>query len=68
MKDSQDRRVVIIGGGIVGLHLARILSEKGMETELHESKKDVSEGADRASGILSVSGLGRRAWITRTQR
>jgi flavin-dependent dehydrogenase len=57
--DSQDRKVVIIGGGVIGLHLARLLAEKGVETELHESKKDVSEGADRASGILSVRGLGK---------
>lgn len=49
--------VKIIGGGIVGLHLARRLAEKEIEVELYESKKDISEGADKASGILSMSGL-----------
>jgi len=39
------------------LHLARRLAERGAEAELWESKRDVSEGADRASGILSISGL-----------
>lgn len=50
---------VIIGGGVVGLHLARRLAELGVEAELYESKQDVSEGADRASGVLSIRGLGR---------
>jgi flavin-dependent dehydrogenase len=49
--------VKIIGGGIVGLHLARRLAEKDIEVELYESKRDISEGADKASGILSMSGL-----------
>jgi flavin-dependent dehydrogenase len=49
--------VKIIGGGIVGLHLARRLAENDIEVELFESKRDVSEGADKASGILSMSGL-----------
>jgi flavin-dependent dehydrogenase len=59
LEDYQGRRAVIIGGGVVGLHLARRLAESGIETELHEAKRDVSEGADRASGILSISGLGK---------
>jgi flavin-dependent dehydrogenase len=49
--------VKIIGGGIVGLHLARRLADQGVEVDLFESKRDVSEGADKASGILSISGL-----------
>lgn len=51
------QNVKIVGGGIVGLHLARRLSENGIETELYESKRDITEGADKASGILSINGL-----------
>ncbi len=57
MSVNEDKKTIIIGGGIVGLHLARRLAEGGVEVELFESKRDVSEGAERASGILSISGL-----------
>jgi digeranylgeranylglycerophospholipid reductase len=53
------QEAIIVGGGIVGLHLARRLAEKGVGVTLYESKRDVSEGADKASGILSMSGLKR---------
>lgn len=57
LKDSETKGTIIIGGGVVGLHLARRLAERGMDVKLYESKRDISEGADRASGILSISGL-----------
>ncbi|MDE1865335.1 MAG: NAD(P)/FAD-dependent oxidoreductase [Candidatus Micrarchaeota archaeon] len=57
MDYKRPQRTIIVGGGVVGLHLARRLAERGEEVELHESRREVSEGADRASGILSISGL-----------
>jgi digeranylgeranylglycerophospholipid reductase len=57
LERKEKRKVIIVGGGIVGLHLARRLAERGVEVELNESKRDISEGADKASGILSISGL-----------
>ncbi len=55
--ECKEKKVIIVGGGIVGLHLARRLAERDVDVELCESKRDVSEGADKASGILSISGL-----------
>jgi flavin-dependent dehydrogenase len=52
------KSVVIIGAGVVGLTLARELASQGIDTRVCESKKNVSEGAARASGILSIAGLG----------
>jgi flavin-dependent dehydrogenase len=52
------KSVVIIGAGVVGLTLARELASHGIDTKVYESKKTVSEGAARASGILSIAGLG----------
>ena len=51
------KKVVIIGGGVVGLHLARRLAELSINVVVHESKRSVAEGADKASGILSINGL-----------
>ena len=59
LSSAEEVKTIIIGGGIVGLHLARRLAERGVEAELYEAKRDVSEGADKASGILSISGLKR---------
>jgi flavin-dependent dehydrogenase len=53
------KRVIIVGGGVVGLHLARRLAALSIEVELHESKGSVSEGAERASGIVSIRGLSK---------
>lgn len=51
------KKVVIVGGGVVGLHLAKRLCELEIEVEVHDSKKEISDGAAKASGILSIKGL-----------
>ncbi|MGC8495706.1 MAG: FAD-dependent oxidoreductase [Candidatus Micrarchaeia archaeon] len=51
--------VYIIGAGIVGLSLARELAENGINATVYESKATPEEGADKASGILSISGIKR---------
>ena len=53
------KRVVVIGAGVVGLVLSKELASLGIETTVYDSKKDVVEGAERASGILSKRGLER---------
>jgi digeranylgeranylglycerophospholipid reductase len=50
-------RVIIIGAGIVGLYLAKELALKNIEVEVYDRKHDVTEGAGKASGILSITGL-----------
>ncbi len=52
-------RAVVVGGGIVGLHFARLAADAGIEVVLYESKPRVSDSAGRASGILSIRGLSR---------
>lgn len=52
-------RAVVVGGGIVGLHFARLAADAGIEVVLYESKKRVSDNAEKASGILSIRGLDR---------
>lgn len=49
--------VGIVGGGVVGLCLARRLGERGISSTVYEAGRSVGAGADRASGILSKSGL-----------
>ncbi len=49
--------VIIIGGGVVGLSLARELAALGVHPEVYERKRDVAHGAAKASGIVSVRGL-----------
>ncbi len=49
--------VGIVGGGVVGLSLARELGERGISATVYEARQQIGEGADRASGILSKSGL-----------
>ena len=51
------KKVVILGAGIIGLVLARELASKGIDTTVYDSKKRVSDGADKASGILSKKGM-----------
>jgi len=53
------KRVIIIGAGIVGLVLAKELASMGIEATVYDSNKDVADGAERASGILSKKGLER---------
>ncbi len=50
---------MIIGAGVVGLTLAKELAVHGIDVEVYDSKKSVADGSAKASGIFSVSGLGR---------
>jgi len=52
-----DKEIVIIGAGPVGLALAKELGELGLHSTIYDSKSSVSEGSDKASGILSIGGL-----------
>ena len=51
------KKVVIIGGGVIGLILAKDLGELGIEVTVHDVKKRIEDGAAKASGILSKEGL-----------
>ncbi|MEM4097472.1 MAG: NAD(P)/FAD-dependent oxidoreductase [Candidatus Micrarchaeaceae archaeon] len=53
----RNKKVAIIGGGIIGLMLASRLAEYNIETTIFERKKNIDDEADKASGILSVEGL-----------
>jgi flavin-dependent dehydrogenase len=53
------KRVIIVGAGVVGLTLAKELALKGIDVIVHDSKRHVSDGAAKASGIFSITGLGR---------
>lgn len=52
-----DKKAVIIGAGVIGLTLAKELTLGGIDTKVYDSKRVVSEGSAKASGILSVTGL-----------
>jgi len=54
-----EKKVIVVGAGVVGLILAKELAGKGIEVDVYDAKKSVSDGAEKASGIFSVSGLGR---------
>ncbi|MGI0100772.1 MAG: NAD(P)/FAD-dependent oxidoreductase [Candidatus Micrarchaeaceae archaeon] len=54
-----DKKVVIVGAGVVGLTLAKELALLGIDTQVYDAKRKVSDGAAKASGIFSVAGLGR---------
>jgi flavin-dependent dehydrogenase len=51
------KRVVVIGAGIIGLVLAKELASYGLDTTVYDGKKDIAEGSEKASGILSKKGL-----------
>ena len=51
-------RVVVVGAGVIGLILAKELAQRSIATEVYDGKRSVEEGADKASGILSKTGLG----------
>lgn len=57
--NSKDLNVYIIGAGIVGLYLAQRLEQVGIHSVIYDGKSAASERAERASGILSKSGLER---------
>ncbi len=49
--------VSIIGAGVVGLILAKELSSMGIDTMVYDGKRTMSQGSDKASGVLSKRGL-----------
>ena len=53
-----DKKVMIIGAGIVGLTAAKELAMHGIDVEVFDAKRSVADGAAKASGIFSISGLG----------
>lgn len=53
------KSVCIIGAGTVGLILAKALAASGIEVDVYESKLNISEGSEKASGIISKIGLDR---------
>lgn len=54
-----DKKVIVVGAGVIGLVLAKELAHYGIDVEVYDAKSSVSDGAAKASGIFSVSGLGR---------
>ena len=53
------KEIVIVGGGTSGLILAKELGKRGIVATVFESEKRVGIKADKASGILSASGLSK---------
>ncbi|MEM3019769.1 MAG: NAD(P)/FAD-dependent oxidoreductase [Candidatus Micrarchaeaceae archaeon] len=53
------KSVCIIGAGTIGLILAKTLAASGIEVDVYESKSNVSDGSEKASGIISKIGLDR---------
>ena len=49
--------ICVIGAGVVGLALAKEMAKRGMEVEVCDMKRKISDNADKASGILSKKGL-----------
>ncbi|MGD0728927.1 MAG: NAD(P)/FAD-dependent oxidoreductase [Candidatus Micrarchaeaceae archaeon] len=54
-----NRKVFVVGAGVVGLTLAKELAMHNIDVEVFDSKKAVSDGAAKASGIFSTTGLSR---------
>ncbi|MDR0928639.1 MAG: FAD-dependent oxidoreductase, partial [Oscillospiraceae bacterium] len=48
--------VLIIGGGVVGCAIARLLSGKAVSVALAEAREDVSMGASRANSAIVHAG------------
>ncbi|MCL4380650.1 MAG: NAD(P)/FAD-dependent oxidoreductase [Candidatus Marsarchaeota archaeon] len=53
------KKVIVVGAGIAGMSFASRLCGHGITCEIYESRRNASENADRASGILSKKGLER---------
>ncbi len=51
------KRVIIIGAGVIGLILGKELGKLGIDTTIYDSKSLVSSNAAKASGIFSSRGL-----------
>lgn len=54
-----EQQVSVIGAGPIGLILAKELASRGIGVTVYDSKKDVSDGTAKASGIFSKAGLSR---------
>ncbi|MGC8688189.1 MAG: geranylgeranyl reductase family protein [Candidatus Micrarchaeia archaeon] len=54
---KSNKNIIIVGAGAIGLYLAKQLGELGLSPLVYDSKSSVSDGADKASGILSIDGL-----------
>ncbi len=54
-----EREIVIVGAGSAGLMLAIELAKRGIHSTVYERKREVDDGVEKASGILSKSGLDR---------
>lgn len=52
-----DGEVAIVGGGVIGLVLAKELAGSGVDVTVYEARRRAGEGANKASGIVSVGGL-----------
>ncbi len=52
-----EKEVAIVGGGVVGLVMAKELAKSGVPTTVYEARARIGEGANKASGIVSVGGL-----------
>ncbi len=53
------KKIIIIGAGIIGLIFAKELSKFHIKCEIYDLKSNISENADKASGILSKTGLNK---------
>ncbi len=51
------KRVIVVGAGVAGMSFAMQLCKHGIACEIYDSRQNVSENAERASGILSKKGL-----------
>ena len=54
---SVSKKVIVVGAGVVGLTLAKELAARGVDVEVYDSKRSVSDGSSKASGIFSLTGL-----------
>jgi flavin-dependent dehydrogenase len=57
--DDMQKKAIIIGAGVIGLSLAKMLAKHGVDTVVYDSKKKVSDNTAKASGIFSKDGLSR---------
>lgn len=53
------KKVIIIGAGVVGLILGKELGKMGIPSTIYESKSSVSQNAAKASGIFSSEGIAK---------
>ncbi len=52
-------KVCVIGAGTAGLIFSKELARMGADVTVYDSKRSAAEGSDKASGILSKTGLDR---------